>query len=237
MSDEISTPLGGDIGSEGASTPKYDDNYVNGLVQTKKEKAFKNGYNKALEEVGNRQSQSSSALDQSAIEGIVNASLQSWSEKQQKLQQAQLQREKEEQDRQLLADYHKKEAESYDTGYRKVMAEASKIDGFDEAVNEVTIFNENPRLISLAGQVENSAEVVYELARNPHKVKRILDAGSSGLVEMRNLASSIKQNTAAKNKTYPSEPLGHIKSSNTGLGDGNLSNAPLGEILDYFNNN
>lgn len=84
-----------------------------------------------------------------------------------------------------------------------------------------------PAVFHLASSVDNTAEVMYELANNPRKIADLQYTAQMNPVaaqrEMRALAESIKVNEAAKNQTPASEPLDQIKPSSSGMDNGAMT--------------
>lgn len=86
----------------------------------------------------------------------------------------------------------------------------------------------HPGLVLLTNQLDNTAEVIKELAKNPTKFSTVLMLANSGSHEMakrelQRLSSSIKTNKAAENYKKAPAPLGQIKSSNVLTNDGKAS--------------
>jgi|ERR1700722_10749074 len=85
-----------------------------------------------------------------------------------------------------------------------------------------------PNLVLAMAGMENKAQVVKDLAKNPSKYANILalaNGGSFGLaqLELNKLSASIKTNEAAKKQPKVDAPLSQIRASNIGGDDGNLS--------------
>jgi hypothetical protein len=101
----------------------------------------------------------------------------------------------------------------------------SKYDDFDKRVKEAG-FGYFPNIVQLANMVDNTDEVVYELACNPTKIASIqnlvdiaLRNGAPptlALNEMKRISDSIRENLKAKNFKSPNEPLGQLRPSNAG---------------------
>lgn len=107
----------------------------------------------------------------------------------------------------------------------KIEAGKSKYDDFEKTVTDVG-FGNFPYIVQLANMVDNTDDVVYELAKNPIKIANIqslvdiaIRNGTSptlALNEMKRLADSIKQNQNAQNFKSPNNPLSQLKPGNAG---------------------
>ena len=85
-----------------------------------------------------------------------------------------------------------------------------------------------PEVVQLANTVDNTADVMYELGKNPHKVASLLTLTRYGNVklayaETKKLSDSIKQNQNALQQPVPPEPLSQLKPSNVGTDNGVLT--------------
>lgn len=86
----------------------------------------------------------------------------------------------------------------------------------------------HPRVLIMANELDNTADVIKEMAKNPSKFAQVLllaNAGSGELAkrELQSLSSSIKTNKAALQQKKAPSPLGQIKSSPALVGDGKPS--------------
>lgn len=97
---------------------------------------------------------------------------------------------------------------------------------FNETVSELP-YGEIPGVVALANNCENTAEIMYELAKNPLKLANIdsLTKINPNLAnkEMSKLAASIKLNAEAKNAKVPNSPLTQIKSSPVNTDSGSMT--------------
>ena len=83
-------------------------------------------------------------------------------------------------------------------------------------------------MLQLANMVENTAEVMFELASNPSKIGAIqnlididLRAGRQpklAFAEMKRLSESISTNQKGSKFQSPNEPLSQLRPSNAGTG-------------------
>lgn len=83
-------------------------------------------------------------------------------------------------------------------------------------------------ILSMVG-MDNKAQVVKDLAKNPSKYANILMLANSGSpklaqIELNKLSASIKANEEAKKQPKVDAPLSQIRPSNIGGDDGNFSN-------------
>ena len=86
-----------------------------------------------------------------------------------------------------------------------------------------------PYHVQLANMVDNTAEVMYELAKNPSKIGAIqtlieIDTKAGrhpklALAEMKRLSESIKVNSKGSKYQPPNEPLSQMRPSNAGTGN------------------
>lgn len=85
-----------------------------------------------------------------------------------------------------------------------------------------------PLLILAMDGMENKAQVVKDLAKNPSKYANIITLANGGSpklaqLELNKLSASIKTNEDAKKQPKVDAPLSQIKSSNIGGDDGKMS--------------
>lgn len=122
----------------------------------------------------------------------------------------------------------------------KMQGGYDKYSDFEEKVRELNIPNLPPQVIHWVTQLDNTADVMYELAKNPAKFGNVLtlSMASPNLAQkaFNDLSSSIKQNQDATQKgenTNVQEPLDQINPSVTGTDNGNLGVSDLRK-LDYL---
>jgi hypothetical protein len=105
----------------------------------------------------------------------------------------------------------------------KMLAAKSKYSDFEETVGKLNLV-QNPILVQWANSVDNTADIIYDIAKNPAKLVTILAlAGHSpelAFDEVKKLSSSIKQNEEALKRQQPKEPLSQVQPSNTGVDNG-----------------
>ena len=114
---------------------------------------------------------------------------------------------------------------------RKMEQGKAKYEDFDDVVGKSRLIT-NAKIVQLATQVDNTDDVMYELARKKGKVGSILalynDDPSMAMEAMVELSESIKHNHKSVKSGKTSEPLSQIKSSSTSSDDGTPS------IRDYM---
>lgn len=92
---------------------------------------------------------------------------------------------------------------------------------FEESVRELDL-RAIPEIVQLANSVGNTAEVMYDLAKNPYKIAnlKVLAQTSSSLAkkEMQRLSASIDSNKAATAQVNTRSPVSQMKPS-TGIAD------------------
>lgn len=109
----------------------------------------------------------------------------------------------------------------------KIECGKAKHPDYEESVATLNI-HKAPWIIRALNAVDNTADVLYDLSKNPFKyqvIKELARDNEKGArIELGKLAGSIKKNEAAlKNRSDVPEPLEQVKSSNAGVDNGNLS--------------
>lgn len=99
----------------------------------------------------------------------------------------------------------------------KMMAGKEKYPDFVDKINMLGDLSKIPQIIQLANGVDNTSDMMYDLANNPHKVASLLTLAQVNphlaSIEAQKLSNSIKANNDASNAQNPSAPLSQIKSS------------------------
>lgn len=115
-----------------------------------------------------------------------------------------------------------------ETEYRqKINAEMQKDPEFADLYDALNI-EQHPDLVLLVNQLDNTAAIVKDIAKNPAKFSNVLMLARSGSpklahIELQKLSNSIKANEAAQKQTSAPEPLGQMKPSNIGADNGDMS--------------
>jgi len=112
--------------------------------------------------------------------------------------------------------------------FTKLEAGKSNLQDFDKVMGEVDL-RSIPYHVQLANMVDNTAEVMYELAKNPAKIgaiQNLIDidvrAGRHpklALAEVKRLSQSIKDNATGSKYQAPNDPLRQMPPSNAGTGN------------------
>ncbi len=148
----------------------------------------------------------------SQMQAMLNEEIQKY--------QAEEERRAEEARQAELKEHINKSANQY---LMKVEQGKSDLSDFDEVMKDFDI-SAFSGVALLAGQMENTAAIMYELAQNPLKVAQLhtLAQQSPGLAEkeMRKLDASIAKNQqAASNNIQTNAPLSRLKSSSVAGAD------------------
>ncbi len=109
--------------------------------------------------------------------------------------------------------------------FTKVEAGKANYEDFDKVMGDVDL-RTIPYHVQLANMVDNTADVMYELAKNPSKIGAIqnlididLRAGRQpklAMTEMKRMSQQIKDNAAGAKFKAPNEPLSQLRPSNAG---------------------
>lgn len=109
------------------------------------------------------------------------------------------------------------------TFVNKMTEGGKKYEDFQKVVGELNLPS-MPELVQLTNHVDNTADVIYDLAKNPYKIANLLSLSqyNPGLAvrEIQNLSNSIKHNEASEKDVNPKAPLSQIKPSNFGTDSG-----------------
>ena len=102
---------------------------------------------------------------------------------------------------------------------------------FEAKVSQLNLANLG-NIVELANATDNTADVIYDLAENPHKVANLMmlayTAPHLAQMEMQKLSASIRSNKqAASNQPQVNEPLSHVKHSTIAADSGSLSISSL----------
>lgn len=123
---------------------------------------------------------------------------------------------------------HREEIEKVaQTFHMKMASGKDKFSDFDEVMNDFDL-NAFPLVAFLAADMENTPDIMYELANNPGKLSQLnslaKESGKMAKKEMLKLSQSIAQNQQAKtNNVTTNAPLSRLKSSTVGADDGKMS--------------
>lgn len=193
---------------------------VNNLVGSAKQKGFEKGYQQAAAEMAQRQStqqnvQQPPVNPTSDIETKIAQGVQKHLDK---ARQDAIDGERLHAANQMVARVIPKLEEA-----------KGRYSDFDDVINKVDYANKAPSAVWLADAVDNSGDVLYDLAKNPIKLANIEALNkinpSLALSEVKKLSDSIKQNQVAASKPTPPEPLSRVKPSNIGVDGGGVKDA------------
>ena len=108
----------------------------------------------------------------------------------------------------------------------KMIAAKDIYPDFEEAVSTLN-FPDISDVVGIANTVDNTAEVMYALAKNPKSLGSILALNERtprlAVSEIKKLSSSIKNNQAALGEKFPNEPLSQMKPSIAGTDSGKMT--------------
>lgn len=104
--------------------------------------------------------------------------------------------------------------------YQKLQTGKEKYSDFDQKLQGMN-FGAMPSTVQLAANMENTADIMYELNEHPEKIANIEQLAqinpSLAVKAMQQLSESIKTNQEAKQYQQPNEPLSQMKPSNQGM--------------------
>jgi hypothetical protein len=110
----------------------------------------------------------------------------------------------------------------------KMEAGKTKYADFEDTVNALNL-PMAPEIVDWANGLDNTADVVYEIAKNPTKFTTILNLARGGFGqlaqrELQKLSASIKQNESAADAAKSvNEPLSQIRPSTVGTDNGKMT--------------
>jgi len=117
-----------------------------------------------------------------------------------------------------------------DEFFTKLETGKAKYQDFDKVMGEVEL-KAIPHIVQLANMVDNTPDVMYELASNPTKIAAIQQliqiSPKLAYAEINKLSQSIKANEQAANTKLPNKPLSQMRPSATGTDSGALSISDL----------
>lgn len=112
----------------------------------------------------------------------------------------------------------------------KMQAGESQYDDFRQKVETLPL-EKMPEIIQMAATLDNTADVMYEIASKPYKAGNLLNLARTipelAMVEMQNLSASIKKNKEAQSSIQTPEPLAQMKPTSVPVDNGTMSVANL----------
>ncbi len=117
----------------------------------------------------------------------------------------------------------------------KVDAAKDKYPDAAEKIDKLKLDN-HPQLVLWAHGMDNTGEIVKDIAENPTKLANILMLANSGFPdlahqEMHKLSASIKANEVAQQQKQVNEPLDQLSPSTISTGDGSLTVADFRKMF------
>lgn len=188
---------------------------VNDLVGSAKHTSYEKGKQDALAELQKQQNVNTSVQQPTVNQQAVNQPMQLTPEQERKLADQAYQRL---QNDQLVNQFAVKMTHGQ-----------QKYSDFEKVVTPLQMQN-IPHVVQLANGFENTADIMYDLGKNPSKVSNLMVLAQINPQlardEMQRLSDSIKKNeTALANQKDVREPLSQVKSSNVGAGSGKVTSA------------
>jgi len=200
---------------------------VNELVQGAKQRGFQKGYQQALNE-GQPQQQMAQSQPMQQQPQMAHQSMSPQEISDMAAQKVAAEFAKHHRDMQVAA----AEAEStrqLNQLAAKIAASKHEFPDFDKVIGAIN-FAANDKLamvVHQANTVDNSAAVLYELAKNPGKLGNIVGWNSIdpnvATAEVKKLSDSIKANQEGLNRPVPNDPLSQVKPSNIGADTGKMT--------------
>lgn len=122
----------------------------------------------------------------------------------------------------------------------KLKAAETKYPDFEKVVSPLRNDMENnpdvmAHLLLMTNSMDNTADIVYDLAKNPHKVGSLIPlthtAPNLAMSQLTALSNSIKQNQQASAQANPvNEPLNQLKPSTVGTDNGSTNNLSVSDF-------
>lgn len=108
----------------------------------------------------------------------------------------------------------------------KLQTGKDKYQDFDSIVGEIP-YAKFPVSVQLATMVDNTADVMYELSKEPYKLAQLEQLAQVSpelaVKQMQKMSAAIKTNEAATKMRTPNEPLQHLRPSTAGMDAGDWS--------------
>ncbi len=113
---------------------------------------------------------------------------------------------------------------------QKASSGPQKYDDFDQVVAPLQL-DKNTHLVTLTNLVDNTADVLHDLGKNPEKVAILNELSRTNpqlaIKKMQDLSNSIKTNQAATQQQSPNEPLSQLKPSTVTTDNGSRTVSDL----------
>ncbi len=212
MTDEVSVGSVDNSVADGSSSEKMiPQSQVDKIVQTAKLSAAEKARRETEEQYKQHFSSQQNANQDNAgnIPANLEDAFRSYSKKMQQ-EQAHLARQQEEQMQMQKAQ------EIASQFVSKLNKAKSKYEDYNEVFEDLELVN-IPGTVQFANELDNTEDVMYELAKDPRKLAEIesltrLSAGKAKK-ELQKISASIKQNQQAASSKKASAPLSHVSQS------------------------
>lgn len=116
---------------------------------------------------------------------------------------------------------------------QKIEDGKSKYPDMEKVVGELNLAN-NVDIVNWANSVDNTADVIYELGKNPAKYANVLMLAArspqQALKAMRELSDSIKRNQESAKQPVADKPINQLNHSTLSVSNGDLSNTSISSI-------
>lgn len=224
------TDLGQDMSVEPASIEKNDEmvpkSRVNEIVHKRTAAAYEKGHRDALQtlQVNSPQPQVSTPMNTgSSMGGMQQFSpdelrkiiAEETHKNNQKLQEENFKQMQQQEGERLAKEFNSK----IEAGENKYPELTKKVYGLG--------LDRIPHIVHIANMMDNTADIMHELAENPGKIGSLHSTYSANpqlaLIEMRRLSDSIKANQGASHVKSVNEPLSQINPSTAGTDNGSMS--------------
>lgn len=122
---------------------------------------------------------------------------------------------------------HEQEAKRITSDFlTKLEGGKSKYQDYDQVLGDFE-FGAIPHVVQMATMLDNTADIMYDLAKNPSKIGNLQQliqiSPKLAYAEMQRLAQSLKDNESAQGVKMPNQPLSQMKPSNTGTDNGAMT--------------
>lgn len=194
---------------------------VNALIGSAKQKMYEKGRQDALAEASQQQNIQPQQQQQMIPQQNSGATMSVQGDDVRRIAQEEFAKQQQEWQKQVIAEQNKQQANQAAQQIMMKFNEAkTRIPDFDKVVDMNTAI-QMPDVLGLANQVDNTADVMYDLMQNPGKIAQIRGVPEPlARLQIKRLSDSIKQNQMAASQPNTPEPLDQVKPSNIGLGNG-----------------
>lgn len=239
----VDTPVQPEVSESSEAEKLVPQETVNNLVAAKKKEAYEKGMREALEKFGNNQAEANDEVVTPTNEVAPSQD----EDKLAKLVNERFEQEVARQQETLAKQQHEQKTAEVTTQLKsKFDAASNKYDDFAQKMQEAEATHLPDAFFAALNVVDNSGDVMYELANSPAKRAELLsqiDIASNPNVSqatrnaaiaavgshMDRLSQSIKTNEQGRVQPAANAPLSTVKPSNVGTNDGPMS------VADYRN--